>query len=115
VQVTRFPDAAPYDAPNHFGVASFRLQGQGATDTKAFWCGISHVLPGGGAKNGAAPLERVYVVIEGEITVGTAAGETVLRPLDSCCIGADEERWIENRGGTLAKLLVVMQNPEAPR
>ncbi|MFO1361685.1 MAG: cupin domain-containing protein [Burkholderiales bacterium] len=108
MQVTRFAAALPYEAPNHHGVASLLLQGRDATRVGAFWCGLSHVLPAGGASRGAAPHERVYVVLDGEIAVATAREETVLRTFDSCCIEAHEERTLENRTNRPATLLVVM-------
>ncbi len=59
----------------------------------------------------AAPLERIYVVLEGEITVTTEAGDAVLGPLDSCHIAAGEERTVENRANSVAAMLVIMPNP----
>lgn len=110
MQVTRYAEAKAYEAPNHFGVRSLRLQGGEASATRSFWCGVSEVLPGGGAQQGSAGAERVYLVLEGEVTVVTAEGETVLRPMDSCLIGAGEQRTLENRGMSPATLLVVMEN-----
>jgi uncharacterized cupin superfamily protein len=113
MHVTRYAEAKPYDAPNHFGVTSLRLQGAEASPARSFWCGVSRVLPGGGTKHGAAPLERMYLVLEGEVTVTTAEGETVLRPMDSCLIGAHEARLLENRSKAPATIVVVMENPKA--
>ncbi len=115
MQVTRYADARAYEAPNHFGVASVLLQGREAGGASAFWCGVSRVQPGGSAGRSAAAQERVYVVLEGEITVATAAGETVLRALDSCAIGAHEERAMENRTDRPATLLVVMASGAGSR
>jgi mannose-6-phosphate isomerase-like protein (cupin superfamily) len=110
MHVTRYAEAQPYDAPNHHGVRSVRLQGGTASPSRAFWCGVSEVLPGGGATQGAAPLERMYLVLEGEVTVVTAQGETVLGPMDSCLIGANEARRLENRSRAPARMVVVMEN-----
>ena len=111
MQVTRIDDAKPYAAARHHDVSALRLQGMEASETENFWCGLSHYLPGGRADKGAAPLERVYIVLEGEITVTTNDGETVLGPLDSCHIAAGEERSVENRANRVAAMLVVMPNP----
>lgn len=111
MQVTRFDAAKPYLAPNHDGVASLRLQGAEASAVDAFWCGISHVLPGGGAKWGAAPTERIYVVLDGTVTVTTTGAEATLARWDSCVIPAGEERAMENRTTSVTTLLVVMANP----
>ena len=38
--VNRFTDVNSYEAPNHFGCSSFRLQGFDASDTENFWVGL---------------------------------------------------------------------------
>ena len=44
---------------------------------------MSHFLPGGGAGPDASPPEKVYYVLEGELTVIVGGKETVLRKNDS--------------------------------
>jgi quercetin dioxygenase-like cupin family protein len=52
------------------------------------------------------------VVLEGEITVQLAGGEThTLRALDSCYIGGGEARAIRNETNAVATMLVVMPHP----
>lgn len=111
MQVTRIGDAKPYDAAKHNDMIALRLQGFDASNTENFWCGLSYFLPGGGAEHSASPLERVYIVIDGEVTVITDDGETVLGPLDSCRIAPGEARAVENRTNRVATMLVVMPNP----
>ncbi len=111
MQITRIDDAKPYAAAKHTDVTALRLQGFDASDTDNFWCGLSYYLPGGAAEHSASPLERVYVVLDGEITVTTEAGETVLGPLDSCRIAPGEARAVENRTNRVATMLVIMPNP----
>lgn len=109
--VKRFQDARPYEAPNHYDMRSLRLQGFEPGGPESFWTGLSHFLPGGGAGPDASPLEKVYVVLAGELTV-TAGGETVrLGPLDSCCIPGGEVREVKNEGNAVATMLVVMPYP----
>jgi quercetin dioxygenase-like cupin family protein len=91
-------------------MVGFRLQGQEATQTQNFWVGLSQFLPGGGAEKGSSPTEKVYVVLEGEVTIVTNEGETVLGPLDSCLIAPNEERSVENRTNDIARMLVVSPN-----
>ena len=105
-------DARPYEAPGHFGVVSLRLQGREETGAQRFWTGLSHFLPGGGAEFGATPLEKVYFVIEGEITVKTADDEVVLGPYDSLYIPPDEGRSIVNDTNMPATMLVVINYPD---
>jgi quercetin dioxygenase-like cupin family protein len=112
MQVTRIRDARAYEAPKHFDMRSLRLQGFEASDAEGFWVGLSIFLPAGGAERDATPLEKVYVVIDGEITVTTDAGEQTLGRLDSCRLAAGESRSIENRTNEPASMLVVMPYPE---
>ena len=78
------------------------LQGFDASDCKNFWVGYSYFLPGGGTEHTATPLEKVYVCIDGEITIITDDGEEILRHLDSCYLSPDEARSIANRTNKIA-------------
>ena len=113
MQVTRINQAKPYAAAGHYDVASLRLQGHEASETDNFWCGLSYYLPGGRADMAGSPFEKVYVVIEGELTIITEDGETVLGPLDSCHIAASEARAVENRTNRVASMLVTVPNKPA--
>ena len=112
MQVTRIADAQPYEAPKHHGGHMLRLQGHDASPAANYWVGLSHFLPGGGADHDATPLEKVYVVLEGEVTVRTDDGEATLGPLDSCYLAPDEARSVQNRTNRPASMLVVMPYPE---
>ena len=112
MEVTRIADARPYDAPKHVAMIGLRLQGFDASSTEGFWVGLSHFLPGGGAERDATPLEKVYVVLDGEVTVSTDDGEVRLGALDSCRLGAGEPRAIVNATNRPASMLVVMPYPE---
>ena len=111
MKVTRFHEAQPYVAPNHFDMRSLRLQGFQPGGPEVFWTGLSHFLPGGGAGPDASPLEKVYVMLAGELTVKVGDTETVLRALDSCCIPGGEVREVKNNGNAVATMLVVMPMP----
>jgi quercetin dioxygenase-like cupin family protein len=113
MKVTRFADATPYVAPNHFEMRSLRLQGFEDGGPQRFWTGLSHFLPGGGAGPDASPLEKVYVVLAGELTVTVGDSRTVLQALDSCCIPGGEVRAVKNHGNAVATMLVVMPYLEA--
>ena len=112
MQVTRIADAEPYEAPKHHGGHMLRLQGHEASAARACWVGLSHFLPGGGADHDATPLEKVYVVLSGEVTVTTDEGEATLGALDSCYLAPNEARSVENRTNLPASMLVVMPYPE---
>jgi mannose-6-phosphate isomerase-like protein (cupin superfamily) len=115
MQVVRIGDAQEYDAPSHFGMSALRLQGWNLSDSQGFWVGLSHFLPGGGVTREAGELEKVYVVLEGEVTVVTDDGETTLRRLDSCYIPPGEARAIENRTKLPASMLTVLPYPPGGR
>jgi mannose-6-phosphate isomerase-like protein (cupin superfamily) len=108
MQVKRFEDARPYDAPNHRGCHPLRLFGAEAGGTQSLIVGISHFLPGGGAGPDASPPEKVYFVLTGELTVIVDGRETVLRKHDSCVIGPNEHREIVNRGNEVCSILVAV-------
>ena len=109
--IKRFADAEPYEAPNHRGVVGLRLQGFEPGGPTNQWVGYSQFLPGGGAGPDATPFEKVYVVLEGEITMIIGGVETVLHAMDSCTIGPDEVREIINRSNHVCKMLVVLPYP----
>ncbi|GIX15127.1 MAG: cupin [Paracoccaceae bacterium] len=111
MHVKRFEDARPYEAPNHFGVVGLRLQGFEEGGPTNQWVGLSQFLPGGGAGPDSSPLEKVYVVLEGEMTVIAGGREVVLRKYDSCTIAPGEERKIENRSNHCCTMLVVIPYP----
>lgn len=111
MHIKRFSEAGPYDAPNHRGVVGLRLQGFEEEGPKNQWVGLSQFLPGGGAGPDSTPFEKVYVVLDGEMTVIVDGRETVLGPLDSCTIPPGEVRAIENRTNHVCKMLVVIPYP----
>lgn len=107
MQVTRFDTAKPYDAKNHFGMTAMRLQGEGVSDSKDFWVGLSTFLPGGGADWGSSPTGKVYVVIEGHVSVKNADEEVELGPMDSLYLLPGEERSVLNKTNKAATMIVV--------
>lgn len=111
MHLRRFADAEPYEAPNHFGVAGLRLQGFEEGGPTNQWVGLSQFLPGGGAGPDSTPFEKVYVVLDGEMTVIVDGQETVLGKYDSCTIPSGEVRKIENRRNDVCTLLVVIPYP----
>ncbi|WP_341367888.1 cupin domain-containing protein [Yoonia sp. BS5-3] len=115
MQVKRFADAAPYEAPNHWGVTGLRLQGFEEGGPENQWVGFSQFLPGGGAGPDSTPFEKVYVVLDGEMTVEVDGVETVLGPMDSCTIPPGQVRRIENKTNHICKMLVVMPYPGGKR
>lgn len=106
-------DTAPtYQAPGHADMAMRYLQGREAGPTDSVWIGLSTVAPGGGTTLTASPLEKFYVVIDGELEITAIVdGRTEVRtlgPLDSCRIAPGEGRQLSNRSDRPAAVLLVM-------
>lgn len=112
MKVTRIEDAKGYVAPNHFECAAMRLQGWDASKSENFWVGLSHFLPGGGCTMEATPLEKVYVVVSGEIVVTTEDDGAILGVMDSCHIPAGEARSVANKTNMPASMIVIMPYPK---
>jgi mannose-6-phosphate isomerase-like protein (cupin superfamily) len=114
MQITRFSLAPFYQAPGHQQMSMRRLQGKEVGHTDSVWFGLSVLEPGGGTTSSASPVEKFYLVIEGELTVEASRnGEStsfVLGPLDSCRIEPGEARRLHNHTGTPCKVLLVMAN-----
>lgn len=111
MKVVRLSDARPYTAPKHFDLRSLRLLGFEVSETTHFWVRLSHYLPGGVAERDGVPLERVYVVVGGQITVIIDSGEATLSALDPCCLATGEARAVENRTNRPASMIVIMPYP----
>ncbi|MBW2065811.1 MAG: cupin domain-containing protein [Deltaproteobacteria bacterium] len=105
-------DVKPYDAPGHFNMTALRLHGKEESGAKKFWMGLSHFLPQGGAEFGATDTEKIYFVLEGEVTIKTEKEEIVLKPWDSIYIGPNEGRAIINNTNRPASMLVVINYPD---
>ena len=104
----------PYLAPKHFNMTALKLHGKEETGAQKFWVGLSHFLPRGGAELDATPVEKMYFVLSGEVTVINGAKEKiVLKSWDSIYIGPNEEREILNETNSPASMLVVIQYPDA--
>jgi mannose-6-phosphate isomerase-like protein (cupin superfamily) len=107
--------AAPrYDAPGHAGMQMRRLQGLEAGPSESVWIGMSDIEPGGGTTAAASPLEKFYVVFEGELLVecgNEPHHETAtLYAGDSCRIAPNEVRRLLN-ASTTAPCRVVLVMP----
>ena len=113
MHVTRLDSAPAYHPPNHHDMRCLRLQGHEATPSESLWLGLSYLLPGGHTTLDASPLEKLYVVVEGAVTIVTDGGEATLGPLNSCRIAPGERRRLENRTNRSASILLAMPHPAA--
>jgi hypothetical protein len=116
MNVTRFEAAPEYVAPNHFDMRCVRLQGREAGPAVQLWLGVSTLAAGGHTTLEASPIEKHYVVLDGELTlVGELDGvrsEAVLKRHDSCRFAPGEKRQLLNHSDASASVLLAM--PFAP-
>jgi glyoxylate utilization-related uncharacterized protein len=107
-------DVETYEAPGHFGMTAMRLHGKEESGAKKFWMGLSHFLPRGGAEWAYEdnPLEKIYFVLEGEVTIKSNTEEYVLGKWDSLFLGPNEGRELINNTNKPASMLVVINYPE---
>ena len=112
MHVTRAGEAREYHPPLHHGCTALRLQGLEAGPSDFAWVGLSHIAPGGGADMDAGPVGKIYVVVDGAVTVTLADGKTAtLDRLDSCYIPAGEAREVRNDSDAPASMIVIMPTP----
>ncbi len=105
----------PYAAPGHYDMVAMRIHGKEETGAEKFWIGRSTFLPGGGAEYAYAdnPLEKVYYIIEGEMTVRDDDGnEYVLHKDESISFKPNEGRYLENKSNAPAVMLVIINYPD---
>ena len=111
MNLTRYASALPYHPPNHDGMHCLRLQGHEAGPSDTIWLGLSHLLPGGGTTLDASKVEKLYVVLEGEVTIATETGDAVLRKYDSVRLAPGEKRALRNDTNHPASILLAMPYP----
>ncbi len=104
-----------YDAPGHIGCTTMRIHGKEETGAKKFWMGLSTFLPGGGADWGYEdnPFEKLYYVLEGEMTVTDKDGKKyVIGKDETISFAPFEGRGLVNESNRPARMLVVFDYPE---
>jgi mannose-6-phosphate isomerase-like protein (cupin superfamily) len=113
MQVTRLDEAVKYSPPKHFDCFAMHLQHKTLGCEAPYWVGCSYFLPGGRAEWDASPLDKIYIVLDGEITVEFEDQVVKLKPMDSIYIGPSENREVRNETNCTATMLVVMPYPPA--
>ena len=86
-----------------------RAYGKNETGNEILTIGYSQFLPGGGAESSVVKenMELVYYIVQGEMTLTTSQGTTILRKGDSVGFKAGEERSIKNESSEVASMLVI--------
>ncbi len=108
MNIVPFNEAPPYEAPGHHAMRMVRLQGREAGPSDTLWLGVSRIEPGGRTTLDASPIEKMYVVLEGEVTIANGTEEAVLRLWDACRIAPHEARALKNNTDALATILLAM-------
>ena len=102
-------EAAAYNAPGHFDMRAIRLHSKEESGCENFTLGLSHFLPGGGTEYVKPPVELIYFILEGEMTVSDQDGKEIctLRKYDSMHFDAGEGKSILNKTNYPASMLVI--------
>lgn len=106
-----------YTAPGHNDCVPTRLfdpqGGPNGIENGKMIMGITYFIPGGGCDFGANPLESIYYILTGEMTLKTETEETVLHAGDSfhCCGGV--KKSVTNNGTEVCQMLVCLLPPQA--
>ena len=111
-----YEELEPYFPAGHFGVTCKRYLGKDETGAQKFWIGVSEFEPDGGADwaYDDNPLEKVYFVLEGEMTVTDKDGNKyVIHKDESISFPPNEGRGLKNESGKPAKMLVIINYPDA--
>lgn len=114
MNITKFDKCKAYYPPKHDKtVHAMHLQHKSMGCDAPYWVGCSYYLPGAKAEMDVSPLHKIYVILEGAITIESKGGETVvLNKGDSIHIGPDEYREVRNETNGVATMLVIMPYPE---
>ncbi len=98
-----------YEAKGHFDMRAMKLHSNTISNCENFSMGVSVFLPGGGTEYIEPPVEAIYFMLEGEMTVFDKDGEEfcTLQKNDSIHFAVKEGRSILNKTNTPATMLVV--------
>ena len=94
-----------YTAPGHNECVPTRLHDPADVDGGKMIQGITYFVPGGGCDYGANPLESIYYILKGEMTVKTDDGECVLQAGDSFRCGGGVNKSVTNTGTEVCEML----------
>jgi len=106
VKVT-LDDVTPYDAPGHFKMVANSFIGGKAGNAENLQIGYSVFEPGGGAEQSTRPVEMVYLVIEGTLTITTLDGDITLNQFDAIYRPVGSSAGIINNSSEPVKMLVI--------
>jgi mannose-6-phosphate isomerase-like protein (cupin superfamily) len=89
-------------------MSMLRLQGREAGPAEAAWLGLSTIEPGGGTTLDRSNVEKIYMVLDGQVTISNGQEKAQLGPRDSCRIAPHKARQLSNHSDRPAVVLLVM-------
>lgn len=109
MKIVRKDELVTYSPKGHYSMLAQRAYGKNETGNEILTIGYSQFLPGGGAESSVVKenMELVYYIVQGEMTLTTSQGTTILRKGDSVGFKAGEERSIKNESSEVASMLVI--------
>lgn len=109
--VSRLEDAAGKTPGGHFDMRTFSLIEKKPGSDENLACSVSCYLPGGGAEFGTQPVEVMFYVLEGEMTIETDNGDITLPAGDMIHISKGENKGVKNNTNRPASMLVIANVP----
>lgn len=105
----RIGDASAFRPEGHSGVSPLRLMG--TTEDESLSVVLSSYEPGAHADLSPVPVDTVYLVLTGELTITLDGEQTTLTPFDSLFLPAGCVRAVDNLAAGPASMFVIRPNP----
>ena len=108
MKVVRKNEGTHYDAPNHWGCWPMRQHGKDESGATKVWTAMVSFLPEGGGEDNGLPAERIYYVLQGQLTLKSGDQEVTLYEGDSVFCPAGEPGKYWNSGTTPGVNLIII-------
>ena len=115
MKISALKDSQGRTPPRHFDMRTFPLVEKQADSEEQLALSVSYYLPGGGAEFGPQPVEVIFYVLDGELTIQTQQGELRLQAGEAMHISKGENKGIRNDSKATATLLVIACVPSGLR
>ena len=108
--VMRAENAVPYQPAGHFGFVSLKYHNKDELNG-AMSLGLSKLEPGGYTDFSPRPVDMIYYVLEGQLTIRNDQETVVPGPNCSVRFEAGEKREVRNETDQPAAMLVIASFP----
>ena len=105
----RFGDAQSFRPEGHSGVSPVRLMG--TSDDESISVVLSTYEPGAHAELSPVPVDTVYLVFSGQLTITIDDERIDLAHLDSLFLATGSVRAVDNLTAEPASMFVIRPNP----